>query len=396
MEVRKEPSRVKQSAEQIGVDTRARQIITELLQYADIEVNGPKPWDITVHNPDFYTRVIRDHSLGLGEAYMDGWWTSPQVDEFVSKTLEAKLDKKLKSSSNLLFQVMLTRLFNRQTRARSLEVADVHYNLDNDLYRLMLGPTMSYTCAYWKDASTLEQAQDNKHDLVCRKLRLGPQDTVLELGCGWGGFAEYATKNYGCKMVSVNISTEQIKYANERCKGLPVEFHLSDYRDCHNYNPNAIEFDKVVSIGMCEHVGYKNYGALLDIVCKNLKKHGLFLLHTIGGNHKTTRCEPWTDKYIFPNGVLPSIQGLGAAMESDFVMEDWHNFGPNYDKTLMAWHDNFVKNWGQLKHKYDERFYRMWTYYLLSCAGMFRGRAAQLWQVVMSKHGLPGGYESVR
>jgi cyclopropane-fatty-acyl-phospholipid synthase len=283
-----------------------------------------------------------------------------------------------------------------QTHRRSLKVANVHYNLDNELYGYMLGNRMSYTCAYWKNADSLEQAQDNKHDLICRKLGLKPGDRVLELGCGWGGFAEFAAKNYGVNLTSVNISSEQINYARERCKGLPIEFFQCDYRDDKTYNPKAIEFDKVVSIGMCEHVGYKNYGLFLDVVGRNLKNHGLFLLHTIGGNKLTRRCEPWTNKYIFPNGVLPSIAGLGKAMEKEFVMEDWHNFGAYYDLTLMAWYHNFVANWDKFKSRYDERFYRMFSYYLLSCAGMFRARKAELWQVVMSKGGVPGMYEAVR
>jgi len=386
----------KEKSEMLSADKKAKQIITELLDLAGIKVDGSAPFDIEVLDQRFYQRVLKDHSLGLGEAYMDGWWSAQSVDSFICKALSARLDKRLKKNPSIAMQLLLARLMNMQTKLRSLQVADIHYNLDNELYSHMLGPTMSYTCAYWKGATTLEEAQDNKHDLVCRKLNLSSEDRVLELGCGWGGFAEFAAKNYGCKLVSVNISTEQIKYARERCKGLNVEFFECDYRDSDAYNPQGIEFDKVVSIGMCEHVGHKNYDVLMNVVCNNLKNHGLFLLHTIGGNHFSTQCEPWTHKYIFPHGVLPSITGLASAMEEEFVMEDWHNFGVNYDRTLLAWHENFVKNWDKIKHKYDDRFYRMWTYYLLSCAGMFRSRDAQLWQVVMSKHGLPGGYESVR
>ena len=374
----------------------AKHLIKSLFELADIEINGSKPWDIQVHDERFYRRVLKDKSLGLGEAYMDGWWSAESVDSFICKVLRARLDEKLKDNWRLTLQLVLSQFCNHQTHNRSLEVAKMHYNLDNDMYGLMLGPTMSYTCAYWKDAKTLEQAQDNKHDLVCRKLDLKPGDRVLELGCGWGGFAEFASKNYGCSLVSVNISSEQVRYARERCKGLPVTFYQCDYRDDKTYNKEGALFDKVVSIGMCEHVGHRNYKVFLDTVHRNLKEDGLFLLHTIGGNFKTTQCEPWTHKYIFPNGVLPAIQGLGLAMDHTFVLEDWHNFGPYYDPTLMAWHKNFVENWNKINQKYDERFYRMWTYYLLSCAGMFRARAAQLWQVVMSKGSRPGVYEAVR
>ncbi|MDF2691390.1 MAG: cfa [Gammaproteobacteria bacterium] len=375
---------------------RDKVTVQTLLNLADVQVNGSRPWDIQVHDERFYQKVLADGSLGLGESYMDGWWSAQSVDGFIFKILEAKLESKVQSSNGLLLQLLLAKLFNMQTRSRSLKVADLHYNLDNDLYGYMLGSRMSYTCAYWKNAENLEQAQDNKHDLICRKLNLKPGDQVLELGCGWGGFAEFAAKNYGVSLTSVNISKEQVSYAKERCKGLDVHFHLCDYRDDQIYNPSAKQFDKVVSIGMCEHVGCKNYHSLMNVVSRNLKKHGLFLLHTIGANKFSRRCETWTHKYIFPNGVLPSIAGLGKAMEQDFVMEDWHNFGAYYDATLMAWHHNFSANWDKIKSRYDERFYRMFTYYLLSCAGMFRARSAQLWQVVISKGGAEGVYESVR
>ncbi len=376
--------------------TNAQRTIEALLGLADVKVNGDRPWDIQIKDQRFFARVLKDASLGLGESFMDGWWTCLALDELICRLLRADLESKVKKNGLLVAKLVWSKLVNQQTKSRAKEVAEVHYNLDNELYGLMLGKTMSYTCAYFKNTESLDVAQDQKHDLICRKLDLKPGDTVLEMGCGWGGFAEYAARNYGCKLVSVNISTEQVAYAKERCKGLDVTFHLCDYRDHNIYNPQGIQFDKAVSIGMCEHVGYKNYDAWLELVNKQLKPGGLFLLHTIGGNVSTTTCEPWTQKYIFPNGMLPSVTQLAQAMEGVFVMEDWHNFGPYYDKTLMGWYDNFIANWDKLKHRYDERFYRMWTYYLLSCAGMFRARDAGLWQIVMSKGARPGVYDAVR
>ena len=375
--------------------TQAKHTIEKLLALADVRINGSRPWDMQVHDERTYARLLKDASLGLGESFVEGWWSCQAVDQLICNLLKANLESKVKQHWTLALQLLCSRLFNQQSLKRSKKVAEIHYNLDNAMYADMLGRTMSYTCAYFKNTESLDMAQDQKHDLICKKLDLKSTDTVLEMGCGWGGFAEFAAKNYGCKLVSVNISTEQLAYAKERCKGLPVTFHLSDYRDHHIYNPDGILFDKAVSIGMCEHVGYKNYRGWLEIVDKQLKPEGLFLLHTIGGNISTTACEPWTRKYIFPNGMLPSVTQLGAAMENIFVMEDWHNFGPYYDKTLMGWHDNFVTHWDKLKHRYDDRFYRMWTYYLLSCAGMFRARAAGLWQIVMSKGSKAGVYERV-
>lgn len=375
---------------------KSNHLVNELMSSADIIPNGSRAWDIQIHDNRFFDRVISQRSLGLGESYMDGWWSCDSIDLFIHKLHTAMRNNQIKINLSSLKKMLIAKFINFQTKSRSLHVAHSHYNLDNELYRYMLGESMSYTCAYWKDADTLDQAQHKKHDLVCRKLNLKPGDKILELGCGWGSFAKFAATHYGCEIVSVNISEAQVNYAKEMCRDLPVSIYLCDYRDVKTYNPQGIKFDKVVSIGMCEHVGYKNYKLLMDIVSHNLKTYGLFLLHTIGGNTFTPCLEPWLAKYIFPGGVLPSIRGLGEAMEKDFVMEDWHNFGCHYDKTLMAWHQNFISHWDKIKHRYDERFSRMWIYYLLSCAGTFRSRTTQLWQIVLSNKGNPEGYESVR
>jgi cyclopropane-fatty-acyl-phospholipid synthase len=266
----------------------------------------------------------------------------------------------------------------------------VHYDLGNDFYSDMLDKRMQYTCAYWKNAKSLDEAQEHKLDLICKKLQLKKGDTVLELGCGWGGFARYASEKYGCKVTGYNISKEQVRFAREYCKGLPVEIIEADYRDAKGL------FDKVVSIGLCEHVGYKNYRNLMQVAHKCLKNKGLFLLHTIGRNTSLKSLEPWMNKYIFPNAMLPSVKQLSIASEGLFLLEDWHNFGRDYDKTLMAWNENFEKNWSKHKSKYGDRFYRMWKYYLLLCAGAFRADYNRLWQIVFSKGGLPGKYDSVR
>jgi cyclopropane-fatty-acyl-phospholipid synthase len=325
---------------------------------------------------------------------MQGWWDCEQLDVLFYKVMVAQLHHKFTDYA-LILRYLKSLVFNLQTLKRSIKVAKVHYDLDNDLYSAMLGPSMAYTCGYWKDAKNLNGAQNDKYDLICRKLSLSPQDHVLELGCGWGGFAKFAAENYGAKMVSVNISEEQVKFAKAYCKGLPVDVYLADYRNTEIYNPKQVQFDKVVSIGMCEHIGHKNYPMFLELAYQQLQEGGLFLLHTIGNNKTYKTLDPWIDKYIFPNGEVPSISQLASVMEKFFVMEDWHNFGADYDKTLMAWHENFTKAWPNLTHKYDERFYRMWVYYLLSCAGTFRAREMQLWQIVLSKGRGQPGYQRV-
>ena len=358
-------------------------VIRELLTLAEVEVNGSHPWDIQVHDQRLYDRVLRDGSLGLGEAYMDGWWDAGALDEFINRVLRAHLDEKVVNERRLLFQALRARLFNRQSSARAYEIARKHYDLGNDLYQAMLDKRLNYTCGYWKNAQNLDEAQEAKLELVCKKIGVYKGMHILELGCGFGSFAKYAAEKYGAEVLGVTVSKEQVALGSELCRGLPVELRLQDYREVEG------TFDAVISIGMMEHVGYKNYSTYMDVVDRCLKKDGVAFIHTIGGNNSITTGEPWTDKYIFPNGMLPSIAQLGKAMEGRFVMEDWQNFGPYYDPTLMAWHANFEKAWPDLKDHYDERFHRMWRYYLLSSAGGFRARNSQLWQIVLTRQGTP-------
>ncbi len=374
----------------------AEKYIRNILEKAGIQLNGNRPFDPRIMNPLFYKQnfFVRP-TLKLGESYVQGWWDCDQLDEFFLK-LNLHYEEKGSSYLSNFFSFLNNKIFNLQSKSRSTKVAKAHYNLGNDLYRAMLGDSMAYTCAYWKNAASLDQAQYNKFDLVCRKIKIQPTDHILDLGCGWGSFAKFAAENYGCKVVGVNISSEQVRYARESCTHLPVTFHLCDYRDVQVYNPDRILFDKVVSIGLCEHIGPRNYRHFLDIAKTQLKEEGLFLLHTIGKNVSNYSVDPWINKYIFPNGILPSLSQLSSAMEGIFVLEDLHNFGADYDKTLMAWYHNFIQSWPQLSAAYGNAFYRLWNYYLLSCAGAFRARGMQLWQMVLSPKGVLGGYESVR
>ena len=358
-------------------------IVRELLDSADIQLNGENPWDIQVHNPLFYDRLLRESSLALGESYMDGWWDWEAIDEFINRVLKARLDTKVKGNWKFLLNALRAQLLNLQAPSRAYQVGEHHYDLGNDLYRAMLDKRLNYTCGYWKNATTLDEAQEAKLELVCKKIGLKPDMNILELGCGWGSFAKYAAEKYGVHVLGVTVSKEQVALGLELCHGLPVELRLQDYREVQG------KYDAVISIGIMEHVGTKNYRTYMQVVDRCLKDNGIAFIHTIGSNVSASSSEPWTDKYIFPNGILPSIAQLGAAMENIFIMEDWQNFGPYYDKTLMAWHANFEKAWPTLKNNYDESFYRMWRYYLLSSAGAFRSRNQQLWQLVMIHPGTP-------
>jgi len=360
---------------------KSETIVKELLGIAGITVNGDKPYDIQVHNPRFYDRVMQEHALGLGESYMDGWWDCEALDQFFDRVLRANLDEKIKGNLKIQWHIMRSKIFNLQNKRRAFQVGKKHYDVGNDLYTRMLDRRLNYTCAYWKNAKNLDEAQEAKLELVCKKLGLEAGMSVLELGCGWGSFAIYAAEKYNVRVTGVTVSKEQVELGIKMAKGLPVELKLQDYREVTG------KYDRVVSIGIMEHVGYKNYRTYMEVVDRTLKDDGIAFFHTIGGNVSTTTANAWTTKYIFPNGMLPSIAQLGRAMEGLFVMEDWHNIGPHYDPTLMAWCRNFEEAWPELKDKYGERFYRMWRYYLLSSAGGFRSRQTQLWQVVMTKPG---------
>jgi cyclopropane-fatty-acyl-phospholipid synthase len=361
----------------------AKEKVQEILAPADIKVNGDRAWDICVHDQRFFQRALSQGSIGVGESYMDGWWDVQQLDEFFCRIHKAELHKKVHPFSVVWLGVK-GKLFNRQTKSHAKKVAQAHYDLGNDLYQVMLDRRMQYTCAYWKDAKTLDEAQEAKLQLICKKLHLQPGMKILELGGGFGGLAHFLATEYDVEVVSYNISGEQVRYGRDLCKSLPVRFEEKDYREA-IHEPG--QFDRVVSIGMCEHIGYKNYRPFMELARTKLKDRGLFLLHT-NGSKSLTSADPWIDKYIFPNGMVPSLLQLGQAMEGLWVMEDWHNFGPDYVPTLLVWWENFDNGYAKLRaqnSRYDQRFYRMWKFYLMSAAGIFQARKVQLWQVVMSK-----------
>lgn len=383
----------------------AKQIVQDILAIADVKINGNRPWDIQVHNDKLYEKILAGGSIALGESYMNKLWDAKALDEFFEKILGAKLNKKIMGSKYVIrtlsrgkfndlrrsiMPVIRAKLTNPQRKSRAHEIGKRHYDIGNNLYKNMLDKRMVYSCGYWKNAGNLDEAQEAKLNLICKKIGLKPGQRILDIGCGWGSFVKYAAEKYKAEVVGITVSEEQVKLGRELCKGLPVEIRLQDYRDIKE------KFDHIISVGMFEHVGYKNYKEFMEIVNRSLKPNGLFLLHTIGANKSVISTEPWLNEYIFPNSMLPSLKQIYSAAEGSLVLEDLHSFGPDYDTTLMAWHRNFTKNWNQIKENgnYDERFYRMWTYYLLSSAGSFRTRKNQLWQFVFSKNGIKD-YQSI-
>lgn len=369
---------------------KAEQTIRDILGIAEVELNGSRPFDLQAQDSRVYQRVLGGGGVAFGESYMDGWWDCEQLDVLIYKLLRADLEHRI-TPLKVIMPVLYAKLANRQKRSKAFEIGERHYDLGNELYTRMLDRRMVYTCAYWKCATNLDDAQEAKLDLVCRKIGLEPGMTVLDIGCGWGGFSKFAAEKYQAEVVGVTVSKEQIELGSEMCKGLTVDLRFQDYRDV------EATFDRIVSLGMFEHVGAKNYKTFMNVVHRCLRPEGLFLLHTIGVNTAKEAVDAWTDKYIFPGGMLPTQKHISNATEGLFVMEDWHNFGPDYDPTLMAWMNNFEAHWQELKELgYDQRFYRLWKFFLLSSAGSFRARRNQLWQIVYSKKGVEGGYRSVR
>ena len=360
-------------------------LAAEFLHEAGIGIDGPHPWDIRIHHPDTFDRFLAKGRLGAGESYEDGWWDCDALDEFACRILRSDVLRRVRWKS-MVGPLIKAHVINLQSHRRAFQIGERHYDLGNDLFAAMLGRRMVYTCAYWDRAVTLDDAQENKLDLVCRKIGLQPGMRVLDIGCGWGAFGKFAAERYGAETTGVTVSREQVELGRELCSGLPVRFELQDYRDVRG------RYDRVVSLGMFEHVGEKNYRTFMETIRRVLPDEGLFLLHTIGSPKTVRATDPWIGRYIFPNSLIPSAEQIARAFDGLFVLEDWHSFGADYDKTLVAWWRNFDAHWPALRDRFGGRFYRRWRYYLLTCAGSFRARSNQLWQLVLSPRGVAGGY----
>ncbi len=353
--------------------------LARILERADVRIGGLRPWDIRVHEPRLFGRVLSQGTVGLGESYMEGWWDCDALDEFFARILRARKGFRPHPSLSLAYYALKSRVLNLQALALSTGGERPRYGIGNDLYVAMLDTRMNYSCGYWNGATDLDQAQAAKLDLTCRKLRLEPGMRVLDIGCGWGGFARFAAERYGARVVGISVSENQVAMAREWCRGLPIEILLRDYRDVHG------DFDRVVSMGMFGRVDRKNQGEFMQVANRCLPNGGLCVLDAAGNDGARAESDPWVEKHIFPDDLIPSIAQTGTAMEGQFVKEDWHNLSADYDRTLCAWNANFESEWHGLAPSYGERFGRMWRYYLLQSAGAFRARTSQMGQIVLSK-----------
>lgn len=365
-------------------------------QAADVRFNGDRPWDLRVHNTKLYGDLLRRGSLALGDGYVRGDWDCDQLDELICRLLRVDANRPLSRRAWLLDQLLSLqeRLGNPQSLRRAFRVGQQHYDIDPRVYAAMLDPRLTYSCGYWRHADDLISAQEHKLRLICEKLQLKPGQRLLDLGCGWGSLAEYASREYGVEVVGITVSQRQADFVREHLNDLPVTVLLCDYRQLPRLQPEP--FDRVASVGMFEHVGRRNGRVFHRLVNRCLQPEGLALLHTIGSARTSLRSDAWIDTHIFPGGRLPSASQLCQGLEGQLLIEDWENFGADYDRTLMAWWQNFADAWPELQRDSSSEFYRFWRYYLLSCAGFFRSRQGQLWQLVLSRPERGGVYRSWR
>jgi cyclopropane-fatty-acyl-phospholipid synthase len=361
--------------------------ITELpvrraLAAADIEIDGHRPWDIRVNDPAFYLRMMPNPAFQIGQTYMDGMWDCDAIDEMVFKLIASRVYAQHEKGGVFHLRNALARVRNMQSRARAGEVALAHYDLDLDLYRGMLDETLTYTCAYWDaPGATLADAQRAKLRLICDKLELKPGQTLLDIGCGFGGLAAFAAEHYGVKTLGVTNSQQHCTVARTLYPHL--ELALMDYRELPALGRR---FDAVASVEMIEAVGPKNFTTYFDVVSQCLAPRGAFLLQSFISPASRFVCNEWFDRYIFPNGVVPSFPQLHAASAMTFgAPTDVHELGLHYPSTLLAWDRNLRATWPRLRSRNDERFRRMWHFYLTSLAGVFRAEDLRLCQVLYRK-----------
>ena len=343
--------------------------------------DGNPAFTVIFHKEIPLTALTTSTSLALGEAYMDG---DLEIEGDLYNALDHFLGQMGKFSTD---ESALKKLIFSSTGKKNQEKeVQSHYDIGNDFYKLWLDETMSYSCGYFlHEDDSLYQAQVNKVDYILKKLHLSPGMSLLDIGCGWGFLLIEAAKKYGVHGMGITLSREQYEAFNRRIKeqnlGDLLEVALMDYRDLPKMNRT---FDRVVSVGMAEHVGRRNYQLFMDCAKKVLKPGGLFLLHFISAL-KEHAGDPWIKKYIFPGGVIPSLREmLSCAAEDDFHTLDAENLRLHYNRTLLCWDKNYREHMDQIREMFDERFVRMWDLYLAACAATFHNGIIDLHQVLFS------------
>jgi cyclopropane-fatty-acyl-phospholipid synthase len=356
--------------------------------------NFPLSVTVHIHDQRFYSDMAFGGSIGAGEAYMQGYWSTEQLTDLIRLFVRNMdvLDKVEGGFATLTAPLQKSlHWFNRNTRAGSRKNIAAHYDLGNDFFKLFLDETMMYSSAMFTSPDlTLHEAQIARLDVICRKLDLQPSDHVIEIGTGWGGFALYAAKHYGCKITTTTISKEQHALAVERVKAAGLEDRiavlLSDYRDLQG------QYDKLVSIEMIEAVGHQFYDTFFAKCSSLLKPNGVMLLQAITiadqRYEQATKSVDFIQRYIFPGSCIPSVTAMTQSItrSTDMRLFDLQDIGPDYATTLRMWRENFFANLDKIKSLgYDDAFIRMWEYYFCYCEGGFAERAIGDVHMVLTK-----------
>jgi cyclopropane-fatty-acyl-phospholipid synthase len=376
------------------------------LRFGTLEViSGGESWQfgdagsslrasIFIHEERFFRRAVLGGDVAMGEAWMDGDWTSPDLVSVVRLALRnlAAVEGQNRFLNALTRGLdRLRHLSKDNSLTGSRKNISAHYDLSNDFFRIFLDPSMMYSCAYYQSENdSLGTAQFQKLDRICRKLRLGPEDHVLEIGTGWGAFALHASKNYGCRVTTTTISREQFEVAQGRFAGSNIQLLFEDYRKLEG------RFDKIVSIEMFEAVGLRYYDEFFGACDRLLKPEGSMLMQAITMNERSfpeyARKADWIQKYIFPGSELASVSEIlkSLARVTSLGLYHFEDIGMHYARTLGAWRDAFRSHADEVRGLgFDERFVRMWDYYLAYCEGAFLERHVGDAQILLSKAGNP-------
>ena len=355
--------------------------VQDFLQQADIRVDGSRPWDIKICHPDFFKCIMQQGLLGLGESYMDGWWECERVDILIYKFLTGRLDEYLPIHLHNILNLFSAKLLSLKPDHVSLTSGNKEHEIGYDIFAVMLDNYMQYSCGLWREGTSLDEAQTAKLQMICEKLQLSPGMRILDLGCGWGGTAEYMARHYGVYVEGITDSTEQQKVAQARCRDLDVTIMLGDFHDCIDD-----QFDRIISLGTLQNIELRNYQAFFKRIANSLNPDGRCLLQSIGKDQFVNHVGLWINKYIFPRGCLPSEEQIVRSTQPYLHIEDWINLGGDYDKTFMSWEKRINDAWPELKDNYSPRFKRMLDYYLCSCAGFLRAKKLNMWQMVFSRN----------
>ena len=359
-------------------------VVTHLFERAGLQIGGSKANNVVVHDDRFFKEVLLKGSIGLGDSYVEGTWDASSVDDVVFALIKSGVYNSILSQIYDTVGSVARRIQNLQDRIGSYQVIDEHYDLDYNLFLAFLDRYNQYTCGYFERTDDLDQAQENKLELICNKLNLREGDKVLDIGGGWGGLALYMTERFDVDVSIITLSRQQANHARKMCEGRKVKVHVCDYRDIPLLFSSS-SFDKVAAVGILEHIGHKNYRQFMKVVNHALIPEGRCLFQTLYSPANRILSNPWVRKHIFPNHELPPQNTIKSAASKYFQPADkvaFQDLTPHYVKTLLAWNERLNKAIDDKKINLEPKEHRKWNFYFLSCAGALRAEHMRVGQFV--------------